>query len=311
MTKSKGKEKGTKAVNQEEEKPSKYINPLTDFGFKYLFGTKELLIDFLNGIVEVESGIVNLTYENTERVAHSANERTARFDLHCTTGTGERIIIEMQNNSQDFFKDRTIYYATFPIQEQAPKKKNWDYKLSPVFSVNIVNFLMADEEPNELQQQEKSEVANKYLTFVQLIDRDTHRVFYKKLTFVYLELPQFTKKENELETGREQWVFILKNLPNLNEMPATLRNEVFEQLFKMAEIAKLSAKDRKEYYRSLKSYRNMNNLIAQRDRKILESKQVIATLKQENTTFRKEVKTQRKMIADLQRQLRQNEKRLN
>jgi formylglycine-generating enzyme required for sulfatase activity len=43
----------------------------------------------------------------------------------------------MQNSSQDFFKDRTIYYLTFPIQAQAPKgKKSWNYMLTPVYSVN-------------------------------------------------------------------------------------------------------------------------------------------------------------------------------
>lgn len=112
-----------KQASPNRSKPSRYINPLTDFGFKYLFGAKDLLIDFLNGILDVDSGIVDLTYENTERIPHSKHERIARFDLHCTTGTGERIIIEMQNNSQDFFRDRTVYYITFPIQEQAPKGK--------------------------------------------------------------------------------------------------------------------------------------------------------------------------------------------
>ena len=334
MTNDKEKEKETekKTVRKKTGKPTRYINPLTDFGFKYLFGVKELLIDFLNGVVDVESSIVDLTYDNTERIPHSDEERIARFDLHCTTGTGERVIIEMQNNSQHFFKDRTIYYATFPIQEQAPKGKDWDYMLKPVFSVNIVNFRMKDEEPQESQPPDESEIAGKFITYVQLIDRDTGKLFFRKLTFVYIELPLLTKTEYELQSSAEKWAFILKNLPKMNELPESLRSDVFEKLFQMAEIAKLPAQERKEYYRSLKSYRDMNNSIAQRDQKIAmmsnsiaQSKQQIAmmsnsiaqrdqkiaNLKQEMAAYHKEKAANEKIIADLQRQLALNSKDIN
>ena len=333
MTKVKGKETGKKTVSQNTDKPSKYINPLTDFGFKYLFGVKELLIDFLNGILDIESGIVDLTYDNTERIPHSDEERIARFDLHCTTGKGEHVIIEMQNASQDFFKDRTVYYATFPIQEQAPKgDKNWIFKLQPVYSVNIVNFRIKDIKPDGTKKAKITEPDGKYITNVQLIDRDTGEVFYKKLTFVYLELPLFTKKENELKTSIEQWTFVLKHLPDLIEVPEVLQNDVFEKLFQIAEIAKLPAKNRKEYNRSLKNYRDMMNsitqrdqkiaqrdhiiaqrdqkiaqrdhIIAQRDQKIAQRDQKIAHITQDN-------KAKDKIIADLQRQLRFLDKNAN
>ena len=301
MASGKGRVTGKKVV-RENGKSSKYINPLTDFGFKYLFGVKELLIDFLNGVLDIESGIVDLTYDNTERVPHSEEERVARFDLRCTTGTGEHVIIEMQNHSQVFFKDRTVYYVTFPIQEQAPKGKDWNFMLKPVYSVNIVNFRMRDVEPQEMNKLEESE--EKYISYVQLIDRDTKKIFYKKLTLVYLELPLFTKTESELQTGVEKWTFVLKHLPDLNDLPDILRNEVFEKLFQMAEIAKLSTKDRKEYYRSLKSYRDMNNCIAQRDQKI-------AVLKQEKAAYQKEKAAYQREIAELRHRLGLNDINVN
>ena len=318
MASGKGKTTGKKTVRKEES--SKYINPLTDFGFKYIFGAKESMINFLNAILEIEGGIVDLTYDNTERIPHSEEERKAQFDLHCTTGTGERIIIEMQNHSQYFFKDRTIYYVTFPIQEQAPKGKDWDFMLKPVYSVNIVNFRMYDVEP-----QESKELEEQYISYVQLIDRYTKQIFYKKLTLAYLKLPLFTKTEDELQTGVDQWMFVLKNLSNLNDLPDALRNEVFEQLFRMAEVAKLSAKDRKEYYRSLKSYRDMNNSIAQRDQKIVQRDQIIAQrdqtivqrdrriadLKQENAAYRQENVAYQQEIAELRRRLGLNDINVN
>ena len=82
-------------------------------------------------------------------------------------------------------------------------------------------------------------------------------------------------------------MFVLKNLPELKEIPDTLRNEVFGQVFQMAEIAKLPAKLRRDYYRSLKTYRDMNNIIAYRDEQIAMWKQEAATFKQEAATFKK------------------------
>jgi predicted transposase/invertase (TIGR01784 family) len=268
------------------------------------------MINFLNAVLNI--GIVDLTYDNTERVPHSEEERKAQFDLHCITGTGERVIIEMQNHSQEFFKDRTVYYAAFPIQEQAPRGTDWDFMLKPVYSVNIVNFRMEKteelQEPQELKKLQKAEklkeAEEKFISYVQLIDRDTQKVFYEKLTLVYLELPLFAKKEYELQTGIEQWTFVLKNLPKLNGLPDTLRNEVFEKLFQMAEIAKLSAKDRKEYYRSLKSYRDMNNYIVQRDRKIDEQSRIITEYRKENAAYQRE-------NAELRRRLGLNDINVN
>ena len=88
---------------------SRYINPLTDFGFKHIFGDKELLMDFLDSVLKIKGGIVDLHYDNPERLGISEEDRVMVFDLYCTTGNGESILIEMQNQSHTNFIDRTIY----------------------------------------------------------------------------------------------------------------------------------------------------------------------------------------------------------
>ena len=98
----------------------KYINPFTDFGFKKLFGSefnKDLLIDFLNQVLGDREQIKDLTYLNTEKLGKTQNDRKAIFDLYCENEKGDRFIIELQNVAQLYFKDRSIFYATFPIQE--------------------------------------------------------------------------------------------------------------------------------------------------------------------------------------------------
>ena len=105
----------------------RYINPFTDFGFKKLFGTefnKELLIDFLNQVLGEREQVKNLTYLNTENLGNIASDRKAIFDLYCENDEGEKFIIEVQNVKQQYFKDRSIFYSTFPIQSQGRKVKN-------------------------------------------------------------------------------------------------------------------------------------------------------------------------------------------
>ena len=100
----------------------RYINPYTDFGFKKLFGTplnKDLLISFLNALFDGKEVIEDLTYINSENLGLHIGDRKAIFDVYCQNDKGEKFIIEMQKAEQKYFKDRSVYYASFPIQQQA------------------------------------------------------------------------------------------------------------------------------------------------------------------------------------------------
>ena len=93
-----------------------FINLLTDFGFKRVFGIKEVMLDFLNVVLDIQGGIADLTYGNVEILGLTKNDRKAIFDLICITGNGERIIVEIQNIKQEHFKDRMfgICFASLP-----------------------------------------------------------------------------------------------------------------------------------------------------------------------------------------------------
>ncbi|VFN01732.1 MAG: conserved hypothetical protein (putative transposase or invertase) [Candidatus Kentron sp. G] len=103
---------------------ARYLNPYTDFGFKKLFGeeaNKDLLIDFLNQLLPSRHKIVELRFRNTEQLPDIASERKAIFDILCTSANGEQFIVEMQKAKLRYFTDRSLFYVTFPIQEQAKK----------------------------------------------------------------------------------------------------------------------------------------------------------------------------------------------
>lgn len=230
----------------------KYINPFTDFGFKKLFGeesNKDLLIDFLNELLYDEQGkIVDLTYLNGEQLGRSELDRRAIFDLYCENEKGEKFIVELQKAKQNFFKDRSVYYATFPIAEQARQGANWNFELKAVYTIGILDFVF-DEDKN----------SDKYLYKVKLTDIETHKVFYDKLTFIYLQMPKFKKQVNELATHFDKWLYILKNLSQLNDIPPALQEYVFDKLFNIAEISKFSQAQYQSYENSLKYYRDLKN----------------------------------------------------
>lgn len=230
-----------------------YIDPRTDFGFKYLFGTpmnKDLLIGFLNALFHGTHTITDLTYLNGEQLGIRKEDRRAIFDVYCETESGEKFIVEMQNVFQQFFKDRSVYYSTFPIREQA-KRGDWDYRLEAVYTIGILNFVF-DEDKNSKDY---------FHHEVKLMDVNTNKVFYDKLTFIYLELPKFTKTEQELETLFEKWVFVLKNLSRLMERPVALQERVFNRLFEAASIARFTPKQLREYEDSVKAYRDIVNAV--------------------------------------------------
>ena len=235
----------------------RYINPYTDFGFKKLFGTamnKELLISFLNALFAGREVVKDITYLNVEHMGGIELDRKAVFDVYCENELGEKFLVEMQKGEQEFFKDRSLFYSTFAIREQA-RRGSWNYELKAVYTIGVLNFVFdrADD--------------GRYIHEVRLVDIGTNEVFYDKLAFIYLEMPKFNKTEAELETMMDKWLFVLRNLSSLFERPAALQERVFRNLFEAAEIAKFDRRERYEYEESLKNFRDMYSVIATAEKK--------------------------------------------
>ena len=240
------------------EPRERYINPYTDFGFKKLFGTemnKDLLISFLNAFFEGERAeIEDLQYLNAEHLGDGYGERLrvgelcsgirrAVFDVYCKSKDGSHFIVEMQKAEQTYFKDRSIYYSTFAIREQAPKGE-WDYRLDKIYTVSLLNFELSKDDG----------MPDRVCRTIKLMDTETHSVFYDKLAYIYIELPRFRKSEDELVTFFDKWMFALCNLARLMDRPKVLQEKIFTRLFNQAEIAQLSDAERHQYEESRKDF---------------------------------------------------------
>lgn len=233
---------------------AKYINPFTDFGFKKIFGeeaSKPLLLDFLNALLPQQNKISNLSFKNTEQLGQTDLDRKAIYDIYCENENGEKFIVELQKAKQNYFKERTVYYSTFPIREQA-EKGEWNYNLKAVYCVGILDFTFDDYKT----VQEKTEVVHTIK-----LKNQNGKVFYEKLTYIYLEMPNFHKTEAELETRLDKWLYFIQNLEDFQTIPAMFKDDIFNQAFEKAELAKLGHSELDSYENSLKTYRDLKGVI--------------------------------------------------
>ena len=225
---------------------AKYINPFTDVGFKRIFGqelSKPLLLDFLNSLFEGEKRIVNLTFLDKEQPALFEEDRSLIYDIYCETDEGEKIIVEMQNKSQPFFKNRSIYYVSESIARQGERGSSWNYELDSVYLVAFLNF-----SPLDFKKQFRTDVV--------LAEKDTKEQFSDKLRMIYLQLPLFKKEAEECENQVERWIYLLKNMETLNRLPWAAQSAVFKKLESIADVGGMTRAERLQYDEALKKYRD-------------------------------------------------------
>lgn len=234
-------------MNKRNQLPTKpvigtFIDPLSDFGFKFLLGsepTKELLIDFLNELFKGKKVITNLTYNRNEHGGPAPQSRRMIFDLTCTGQNEEVFIIEVQRIRQQYFKDRAVYYCSRLIHDQAPKGKEWDYSLKEVYFIGVMDAVLEDSDPPRC------------VHYVRMSYARTGREFYKKLGFIFIEIPKFTKTEKELKTGVDKWLFVLKNMSRLKKIPVILNTRIFTKLFNIAAVSNLTREEYMKYEKDL------------------------------------------------------------
>jgi predicted transposase/invertase (TIGR01784 family) len=233
---------------------ARYINPFTDFGFKKIFGeeaSKPLLIDFLTALLPQQNKIIDLSFKNTEQLGQTEAERKAIYDIYCENENGEKFIVELQKAKQNYFRERTIYYSTFPIREQA-EKGEWNYNLKAVYCVGILDFTFDDYE----NEPEKNEVVHTIK-----LKNQNGKTFYDKLTYIYLEMPNFKKTEEELKNRLEKWLYFIRHLEDFQTIPTIFKDEVFTKAFEKAEIARFDQTEIDSYENSLKTYRDLKGVI--------------------------------------------------
>jgi predicted transposase/invertase (TIGR01784 family) len=232
----------------ESKTTGRYINLLNDWGFKHTFGKKENLIHFLNEIFQEKEKIIDIVYLPTEQLGKTEKERIAIFDVYCRNDREELILLEMQNMPQIHFYERSLLYSTFLIRNQSVKGE-WNYELKSVYIIGILNFI-----PSETAIGDEHHVDR-----ISLFNERTKEKFSDKLNFIYIVLPKFRKRQEELNSHLDYWLYVLKHSKEMDVQPETIRGELFDELFKEIEIKCLTPKNMKAYRHSELKYEDFSN----------------------------------------------------
>ncbi len=232
-----------------------YLNPLTDFGFKRIFGSEEnkpLLLDFLNSYLEATLGLITeVTFLSPEVLGEEPGEKKSVFDLYCVTQNGDRVIIEMQRARQDFFSSRTVAYSARVISKSI-RRGDKKYRLSRVVSFNILDYDSPDFRDR-----------NAYFHTVWLKD-DLNEIFSDKMCLCFLELSKFAAltKPDASEGKRRLWAYFLKHLPEMQPAEETLTDGIFKDLMETCRMEKLNDMEKKDYEKSVLDYEDVQDAIA-------------------------------------------------
>jgi predicted transposase/invertase (TIGR01784 family) len=257
-----------KKKNEEKKEfdPQVFMNIKTDYGFKRIFGSKVLLIAFLNALHLFSDTIIDLEYLPVEQLGYSDENRRAFYDVYAKTDIGLHFIVEMQICRQSYFAERMLYYASHSVVGQAPKgkqlvineageqvEKEWDFNIDGVYTIAIVDFVMFHEEVAK----------DTVIENVGLMRKKVNIPFTNKFEFIIIELKKFKKTIDELTNPIEKWIHSIMHMEKLSECPDIMTNDIeFRTLYETARINKLSKEEMKTYKRSVLEYADVRDAMA-------------------------------------------------
>lgn len=233
----------------------KFANPKVDYAFKRIFGTekyKDATINLLNSLLP-HLHIVNVEYPNTELIGDTSDSRKASIDVLCTDDVGRKFIIEMQNAEQEHFFERAVFYSSRLISMSAPKGTIWDYSLPQSYVIAFLDFPFSAVTGNV---KDDKDFDKHYLT----CEAGSIEKMPGSTEFIFFSLSNFNKKESELETYPEKWVYLLKHSESFKEVPKTFKSDkTFDTFFQGAVRAGYSKEEEEQYIKAMMNQWDIEN----------------------------------------------------
>lgn len=216
-----------------------FIDILTDYGFKLIFGTekhKEILIRFLNALFENEMHIKEVKFHDKEVLPKNEEGKRVIFDVYCTTDTGHHFIVEMQQEYGHTFEKRIIHYVATGIVDQTRRGGTYDFE--PVYTIIFTDFQM-------------KQLPLKMVSEVVFMERESHKVLSDDVRLYFLSLPQVKKGWRECENELERMLYIIKNMDKMDKNSDAYKGKQYSEIFDASEIASMASEDVVAYSQSL------------------------------------------------------------
>src|SRR3546814_7696183 len=146
----------------------------------------------------------------------------------------------MQLANQECFKDRAYFYDSRMFTEQLPRGNAHRFcDIKETHFIGILDFILPDSSKGDYVH----DIGPAYLS--------TGKSFYENKRFKFIELPKFNKQLNELKTGLDKWLHLLKHLHEMTDIPSIFHEPVFKEVFRIAEQSNLNQEEQTMYRTSL------------------------------------------------------------
>lgn len=221
-------------ISIEELQYSRFVDPTIDFAFKRIFGSeryKAATIGLLNSII-TDHVIYDLEFVNVELEGESADSRKAFVDILCKDVDGCHFIVEMQNASQRYFRERMIYYSSKLIALQEKPGRHWNFKIKKTYSIAILNFGLEKLLKND--SVDYDDLKGRYMLHYRCHEVSSNEIMPNSAEYYFLSLKNFNKTEYELESNTDKWLYLLKESKFFAYIPEEFDNELPFRTYLMA-----------------------------------------------------------------------------
>ncbi|WP_446010347.1 Rpn family recombination-promoting nuclease/putative transposase [Candidatus Electrothrix sp.] len=207
-----------------------FLDVKTDFAFKKVFGSeqsKAILIDFLNAVIDFgDTGITDLTIVDPYQVPLLKGMKDSYVDVKAVLSDHRKIIIEMQVLSVEGFEKRVLYNAAKLYSTQLKKSEKYS-TLEPIIALTITDFEMFQE-------------FDRVISYWNLREKESLIQYSGDIELIFIELPKFTKNEDELHSVTDKWIYFIKNAGELDFVPKTFSEPNLLDAFELANTAGLN-----------------------------------------------------------------------
>ena len=239
-----------------------YAYILSDGIFKVVFAEEKshsLLISLVNAMLDLQGGeaIKDITLEMQE-FPGIFNKKNCILDIIGTTNAGEKVLVEVQQKSDRFFKDRVEYYISRVIENQVHTSEK--YELPRIYFLGLLDFEMFPEEPS---------------TYIHRVDEMCHgKKFFPKIQKIFVEIDKFFELENRGSTKSDnsaaaQWLRAIKAIVKEERAPENiLKNETFQRLLNSVKLINFE----EELFNL--EVKNMTDLMAEHEEGLAEGREL-------------------------------------
>ena len=217
----------------------KFVDIKNDLAFRKIFGNenrKEVLISFLNAVLMLanEKKIIDVDIVDPYQLPTLKGGRVTIIDVKARDQNNNNYIVEMQVAEFNGFDKRVLYYASNSYSSQIERGDEYE-KLKPIFFIGILDF-NATENPH-------------YISRHKIIDIETKQNYIGDVEFNFIELPKFNKKESELTSIIDQWVYFIKNAEDLLVIPESVNDKGLKAAYEDADKHNWTKKELEDYDR--------------------------------------------------------------